>query len=1341
MGLFDFKFGNKQRLAQLEQQNVLLEQLLQSEQQQKADLKNEYAQLKNALQQQIERLTSKLDESIDTSEIYQLRSSNRQYEMERDLLVEKEQRLHKEIDAMKQTNAQLQLAVRQVTAQQEQLQKEAEQWNKQRSELLLGNEESEQRNKQLAEQLEQQQQSEQQLQVRYEKLETTNEELRQHVVETNAALQSALAENERLQIEQANALQQLSDAQFMQNEQQAKLEAQQLQSKSAYEKQQRQYDEATLLLQQHIAQLQQEVATYEKIEANFSKELAAKKNELDQTTQQHLLENKQLVEQLQSKQTDIQQLEMQLQQSEQQEAKLKQQLHQFEIEQHVRKEVANEVASEAEGVQQTEIVQPISEKVSVIEEVQVAIEQTEVIATGDETALPLTDLVQVETAELDVALSAEEVKMDIEPFVVREVVEEEPLIEQVNAEEEDSAMTVAQAFEQKQPKVNKRKKYEPPTFLPRTEEYEHRAIASAVLDAQKEYGAMEPITSRYAIRDRDEMRVDFATAYVNDILSSRKEERREILRRFMDEPYFARMDVINNRGIGDTYYISNNSGGYGGAISWKSEVASLFYLKVVGTAVQHKTLGVTTVEHIQQFKVARGKIVQFYAPMTNEQGANYVDHQLIHALSERKGDSMDAIVSTIQKEQYEMISLPIDKPIIIQGSAGSGKSAIALHRLSYLLYRYPNLTEESVAMIGPNETFLSYIQLVLPALGDFNVTQLTFEHLAKAVVANTLSFHPDRSNEQRARKTAMPYSELIETYTRIEMNRIDRWFEPLVLQQEHVQILPVALKMDRSKHLTNSDRLNLYYNLYLEQWNQQVKQMNDRVQQQQQIIDGNVARLLQTVALPTVQKELFIDEAMTMILNGLLQEIALNSTTRSVTLTNLMKQLTQNATRYISSIIRAFTFEREMQSILLELLTVQWESHVEQQLAIYKDQFIARQLRTSPFITEMQSYLQQLEQQWIAERPGILTVIEATKATCLEEWRVKLQLQVQQQTIAKLEAHFVTHIQNGFATILALYNAQKKYPLPLRMEHTIQKLPLYEVQENDHQTIKQFIEKRIELNSWKMYRTLFANFDEVSKYVEKPAPTTAEKSDMAALLHIDRLLNGILRKHRFKYMIIDEAQDYLPYEMQEMRLRTSKNGIMLIGDLGQNLNDIATVSSWSIYDELLQEPKMFELAATYRSTKQIVAFSNELIAPYAKGRYKLSTVAYRDGEPVTFVEHNGTDEEQVLVKAIEHELYERKLDQVVCIVKNEADLAKYVNLLDPYFTCAIQTDTKKAENARVILTTVKNAKGLEFEAVVLVNFNDYKATDLDRKLAYVAASRALHYLVVIHEKGDCPLLK
>ncbi|MDW7669405.1 MAG: 3'-5' exonuclease [Bacillota bacterium] len=69
----------------------------------------------------------------------------------------------------------------------------------------------------------------------------------------------------------------------------------------------------------------------------------------------------------------------------------------------------------------------------------------------------------------------------------------------------------------------------------------------------------------------------------------------------------------------------------------------------------------------------------------------------------------------------------MEKPLIVQGAAGSGKTTIALHRLAYLLYTYSDTFDsEDFMIIGPNNLFLDYISNVLPELGADNIKQSTY---------------------------------------------------------------------------------------------------------------------------------------------------------------------------------------------------------------------------------------------------------------------------------------------------------------------------------------------------------------------------------------------------------------------------------------------------------------------------------------------------------------------------------------------------------------------------------------------------------------------------------------
>ncbi len=107
---------------------------------------------------------------------------------------------------------------------------------------------------------------------------------------------------------------------------------------------------------------------------------------------------------------------------------------------------------------------------------------------------------------------------------------------------------------------------------------------------------------------------------------------------------------------------------------------------------------------------------------------------LLAALGQARTGHMGDIVSTIQREQDEIIRAPLPGVLVVQGGPGTGKTAVALHRAAYLLYthRFP-LERQGVLVVGPNPLFLRYIEQVLPSLGEAGVSLSTVAGLVPEV--------------------------------------------------------------------------------------------------------------------------------------------------------------------------------------------------------------------------------------------------------------------------------------------------------------------------------------------------------------------------------------------------------------------------------------------------------------------------------------------------------------------------------------------------------------------------------------------------------------------------------
>ncbi|MQA60984.1 MAG: AAA family ATPase [Actinophytocola sp.] len=116
---------------------------------------------------------------------------------------------------------------------------------------------------------------------------------------------------------------------------------------------------------------------------------------------------------------------------------------------------------------------------------------------------------------------------------------------------------------------------------------------------------------------------------------------------------------------------------------------------------------------------------------------------LMAALGRSRGDKMRDIVATIQKEQDEVIRAPWRGVTEITGGPGTGKTAVALHRAAYLLYRHrKQLGGAGVLVVGPSGVFTNYISRVLPAMGETNVELRALGEVLDSHVAEHIDTAP-----------------------------------------------------------------------------------------------------------------------------------------------------------------------------------------------------------------------------------------------------------------------------------------------------------------------------------------------------------------------------------------------------------------------------------------------------------------------------------------------------------------------------------------------------------------------------------------------------------------------
>ena len=168
-------------------------------------------------------------------------------------------------------------------------------------------------------------------------------------------------------------------------------------------------------------------------------------------------------------------------------------------------------------------------------------------------------------------------------------------------------------------------------------------------------------------------------------------------------------------------------------LDWRAPVSRPFY-----RASQSDPMGLTlrrrfgfsggALTAYEDERFSRGAVKQ--APVRTNPAAKPTSNLLISEIERPRSGPMRDIVATIQPEQDDIVRADAATTVCVQGAPGTGKTAVGLHRVAYLLYAHKEqVTRRGVIVVGPNLAFLSYIRNVLPALGELDVTQTTVAEL------------------------------------------------------------------------------------------------------------------------------------------------------------------------------------------------------------------------------------------------------------------------------------------------------------------------------------------------------------------------------------------------------------------------------------------------------------------------------------------------------------------------------------------------------------------------------------------------------------------------------------
>lgn len=240
---------------------------------------------------------------------------------------------------------------------------------------------------------------------------------------------------------------------------------------------------------------------------------------------------------------------------------------------------------------------------------------------------------------------------------------------------------------------------------------------------------LDDLMETYGTKDKEAM------ALFHNTHSRIQENRRDLMRcqKARKKPYFGRIDFKDPKlPQTESYYVGrtgiSGSDAYPLVIDWRAPIASVYYENALGPCtytVKNEGSFSIDLKRKRTYEIENDRLKDFY---DSDVVAN--DDLLTQYLAKNKKAVLGEIIATIQKEQNAIIRQSPKTNLIVQGVAGSGKTTVAMHRISYILYNYEErFRPQDFYIIGSNRILLNYITGVLPDLDVYGVSQMTMEEL------------------------------------------------------------------------------------------------------------------------------------------------------------------------------------------------------------------------------------------------------------------------------------------------------------------------------------------------------------------------------------------------------------------------------------------------------------------------------------------------------------------------------------------------------------------------------------------------------------------------------------
>lgn len=247
-----------------------------------------------------------------------------------------------------------------------------------------------------------------------------------------------------------------------------------------------------------------------------------------------------------------------------------------------------------------------------------------------------------------------------------------------------------------------------------------------------------------------------------------------------------------------------------------------------------------------------------------------------------------------------------------------------------------------------------------------------------------------------------------------------------------------------------------------------------------------------------------------------------------------------------------------------------------------------------------------------------------------------------------------------------------------------------------------------------------------------------EYEDVAALLYLKYKIYGLQERFSLKHIVIDEAQDFSEFQFYVLNEVLGNNKSMtILGDIAQGIYSYRGTNNWQKINEEVfgGDAKIEMLSNSYRTTYEIMNEANKILSKISsEENLNLAIPLSRHGRNVTYTSAKKFEEKIMITLEKIKELQNEGFKNIAIIAKDADTCLKIQKKLEDYniFANLISNDLIKYEGGLIVVPSYLS-KGLEFDNVIIFDYDKYSSSKLDIKLLYVAFTRAMHTLDVIKD--------